>query len=157
MSRTRQTTIPYRRSRFATHLPAAYRYSPAHYWLSEESPAVWRVGFTRFATRMLGDLVEFEFSAGLNASIDVGTDIGSVEGMKAVTTVYACGRGAFLGSNALLAGDITLVESDPYGQGWLYRLRGEPASDTVDVHGYVALLDLTIDKMLAGRHGTEHK
>jgi glycine cleavage system H protein len=153
----RQKTIAYRRSRFATHFPVAYRYSPAHYWLSEESPNVWRVGLTRFATRMLGDLVEFELSPPLNSPIEVGTDIGSIEGMKAVTTVYACGRGVFLGANASLAEDITLVESDPYGRGWLYRLRGEPASDTVDVHGYVALLDLTIDKMLAGRHGADDK
>ena len=52
----------------------------------------------------------------------------------------------------LLRQDVTLAESDPYGKGWLYRLQGDPAPDTVDVHGYVAILDATIDKMLASRH-----
>jgi glycine cleavage system H protein len=101
---------------------------------------------------MLGDLVELDLSGPAGGNVEVGGELGSVEGMKAVTTVFACGRGSFMGSNERLAADITLVESDPYGSGWLYRLRGEPASDTVDVHGYVAILDLTIDKMLASRH-----
>jgi len=62
------------------------------------------------------------------------------------------GTGRFLGEGTLLRNDVTLAESDPYGQGWLYRLQGEPAPDTVDVQGYVALLDATIDRMLASRH-----
>jgi glycine cleavage system H protein len=153
MSHPREQTVYYHRARFTTHLPLAFRYSPAHYWLSEQAPGVWTVGFTRFATRMLGDLVEFMFPLASGAAIEVGSDIGSVEGMKAVTTVFSCGRGAFLEANGRLSADITLVESDPYGAGWLYRLRGEPASDTVDVHGYISLLDLTVDKMLSSRHG----
>jgi len=145
-------TVYYRRSRFTTHLPSERRYSPAHYWLLEESKGVWRIGFTKFATRMLGDIVEFEFTAVPGASIAVGDEIGSVEGLKAVTSVFSAGAGEFLGEGQLLRQDVTLAESDPYGNGWLYRLRGEPAPDTVDVHGYVAILDATIDKMLASRH-----
>ena len=144
--------VYYRRSRFTTHLPIACRYSPAHYWLLEESPGVWRVGFTKFATRMLGDIVEFEFSAQPGAEIRVGDDIGSIEGLKAVTSVFSAGAGRFLGESSLLRKDVTLAESDPYGQGWLYRLQGGPAPDTVDVDGYVAILDATIDRMLASRH-----
>jgi glycine cleavage system H protein len=150
--------VYYRRSRFTTHLPIARRYSPAHYWLLEESPGVWRVGLTKFATRMLGDIVEFEFGAHPGAEIGVGDEIGSIEGLKAVTSVFSVGTGRFLGEGTLLRNDVTLAESDPYGQGWLYRLQGEPASDTVDVEGYVALLDATIDRMLASRHadGGDH-
>jgi glycine cleavage system H protein len=145
-------TVYYRRSRFTTHLPADRRYSPAHYWLLEESSGVWRVGLTKFATRMLGDIVEFEFTAPPGAALGVGDEIGSIEGLKAVTSVFAAGSGRFLGEGDPLRRDVTLAESDPYGKGWLYRLQGEPASDTVDVHGYVAILDATIDKMLASRH-----
>jgi glycine cleavage system H protein len=144
--------VYYRQSRFTTHLPIDRRYSAAHYWLLEESPGVWRVGLTKFATRMLGDIVEFEFSAAPGAAIGVGDEIGSIDGLKAVTSVFAAGAGRFLGEGAPLRLDVTLAESDPYGKGWLYRLQGEPSPDTVDVHGYVAILDLTIDKMLTSRH-----
>jgi glycine cleavage system H protein len=156
VSAPRESSLYYRRSRFTTHLPRDRRYSPAHYWLMEEPAGVWTVGFTRFATRMLGDLVEFELTARPGALIGVGDDIGSVEGLKAVTSIFSCGSGEFLGEGAPLRQDVTLAESDPYGEGWLYRLQGSPAGDTVDVHGYVAILDATIDRMLAGRHdGTD--
>jgi glycine cleavage system H protein len=101
---------------------------------------------------MLGDIVEFEFTAGAGNEIQVGDEIGSIEGLKAVTSIFAAGAGRFLGEGAPLRGDVTLAESDPYGKGWLYRLQGVPAADTVDVQGYVAVLDATIDKMLAGRY-----
>ena len=152
MSAPGTQTVYYRRSRFTTHLPVDRRYSPAHYWLLEESPGVWRVGLTKFATRMLGDIVEFEFTPGKGTAISVGDEIGSIEGLKAVTSVFAAGKGQFLGEGELLRGDVTLVESDPYGKGWLYRLQGEPSADTVDVQGYIAILDATIDKMLASRY-----
>jgi hypothetical protein len=47
---------------------------------------------------------------------------------------------------------VTLAESDPYGEGWLYRLQGVPGPDTVDVEAYAAILDTTIDRMLETRH-----
>ena len=145
-------TLYYRRSRFTTHLPRDRRYSPAHYWLLEESSGVWRIGLTKFATRMLGDIVEFDFQVRAGTSIGTGDEIGTIEGLKALTSVFAVGSGVFLGASPGLEADVTLAESDPYGQGWLYRLQGEPAADAVDVEGYVAILDATIDRMLASRH-----
>jgi glycine cleavage system H protein len=152
MSAPREAALYYRRSRFTTHLPRNRQYSPAHYWLLEETPGVWRVGLTRFATRMLGDIVEFEFSRRPGADVGVGDEIGSIEGLKAVSTVYAVGSGRFLGEGEPLRADVTLIESDPYGMGWLYRLQGEPGPDAVDVDGYAAILDATIDRMLDNRH-----
>ena len=111
MSTARDQTVYYRRSRFTTHLPTDRRYSPAHYWLLEESAGVWRIGFTKFATRMLGDIVEFQFNAAPGAEVTVGDEIGSIEGMKAVTSVYSAGSGRFLGDEPPLRKDVTLVES----------------------------------------------
>jgi glycine cleavage system H protein len=51
-----------------------------------------------------------------------------------------------------LAQNITLVDSDPYYKGWLYQVRGGPDPASVDVHGYMAVLDATIDKMLQSRY-----
>ena len=152
MSGAAGETLPYRRSRFTTRLPLNRRYSPAHYWLLEDAPGVWRVGFTKFATRMLGDLVEYEFNVATGESVALGQAIGSVEGFKAVTTIYCVSEGEFLGVGDDLRGDITLAETDPYGRGWLYRVRGDPDPASVDVHEYVAILDATIDKLLESRH-----
>ena len=77
----------------------------------------------------------------------VGQTIGWIEGFKAITDVYSVIRGEFAGSSAELAQDITLIDSNPY-LGWLYQARGEPDPGSVDVYGYVAILDATIDKML---------
>lgn len=152
MSSPREDAFYYRRSRFTTHLPRDRRYSPAHYWLLEESPGIWRLGLTKFATRMLGDIVEFDFTVPVGTTVGIGDEIGWLEGLKAMTVVFAVGSGVFLGAGEPLRKDVTLVESDPYGDGWLYRLQGEPAADVVDVEGYAALLDATIDRMLANRH-----
>jgi glycine cleavage system H protein len=84
--------------------------------------------------------------------LTLGQEIGSVEGFKAVTSLYSVAEGEFLGGGADLAADITLVETDPYGRGWLYRVRGRPDPASVDVKGYVAILDATIDSLLESRH-----
>jgi glycine cleavage system H protein len=152
MTEPRAATLYYRRSRFTTHLPRDRRYSPAHYWLLEEAPGVWRVGLTKFATRMLGDVVEFDFGVKPGTNVELGDEIGTIEGLKAVASVFAVGSGAFLGEGAALRDDVTRLESEPYGAGWLYRLQGSPGPDTVDVDGYAAILDATIDGMLDSRH-----
>ena len=155
MSAPTSQIIPYKRSRFSTRLPVDRRYTAAHYWLLEETPGVWRVGFTKFATRMLGDLVEYAFSFPAGAPVTVGQEIGSIEGFKAVTSLFSVAEGEFLGTGDDLGSDITAVESDPYGRGWLYRVQGRPDPESVDVQGYIAILDATIDRMLETRHATE--
>lgn len=145
-------TIYYKRARFLTHLPVDRLYTKSHYWLAASQPGEWRVGVTKFAGRMLGDMVEFGFSVKPGDRIDVGLTIGWVEGFKAVSDFYAVAEGEFLGSNPALDDDITLVDSKPYTEGWLYTVRGNPEPAAVDVHGYIALLDATIDKMLESRH-----
>jgi glycine cleavage system H protein len=146
--------IPYKRARFSTRLPIDRRYTAAHYWLLEETAGIWRVGFTKFATRMLGDLVEYDFSIKEGEPIALGQEIGSLEGFKAIASIYSVAAGEFLGPGEELSTDITLLESDPYGRGWLYRIKGEPDPVSVDVHGYIGLLDGTIDRLLDPRHST---
>jgi glycine cleavage system H protein len=146
---------PYRRSRFSTRLPLGRLYTPSHAWLMEEEPGLWRVGLTRFAIRMLGDLVEFEFDAKPGEAVAVGQPIGRIEGFKALSDIYCVAEGEFAGGNPELAGDITLADTDHYGRGWLYRVRGRPDPRSVDVGGYVAVLDLTIDTMLKQAGGRD--
>ena len=63
MSSENADTIPYKRANFTTQLPVAYRYTPAHFWLAQEEEGLLRVGFTKFATRMLGEMVDHQFDA----------------------------------------------------------------------------------------------
>ena len=153
MWETQGGNILYQRSRFATQLPICCRYTPSHFWLLEESPGVWRIGFSKFATWLLGDPVEFEFSARAGAAVLVGQEIGWVEGLKALDTIYSVAEGEFLGAGEAIANDITLLGSDPYGLGWLYRIRGKPAAESLDVHAYITLLDEAVDNVIRDRQG----
>jgi glycine cleavage system H protein len=111
------------------------------------------VGFTKFATRMLGDLVEYRFEVEPGGAITVGQQIGWVEGFKALSEVYSVVEGGFEGVNPELEREVTLVDSDPYRRGWLYQARGQAELAAVDAQGYAAILDATIDKMLEKQGG----
>jgi glycine cleavage system H protein len=139
--------VLYKRSRFQSRLPKDRRYTASHFWLLEIEPGVWRVGFTRFATRMLGDLVEHGFEVKAGEAIKVGQTIGWLEGFKALTDLFSVIEGAFAGTNPQLEQDTTLVDKDPYHQGWLYLAKGTPDPNSVDIDGYIRVLDATIDKM----------
>lgn len=140
--------LHYRRARFVTQLPVEYRYSPSHYWIGPQADGSWRVGLTKFATRMLGEMVELGFDAELGAAVESGQILGWVEGFKAIADVYCIAEGTFAGTNLALKQKVTLVNKDPYGAGWLYQVRGNPDAKCVDVHGYEHILDKTIDKIL---------
>ncbi|MBI4606714.1 MAG: glycine cleavage system protein H [Planctomycetes bacterium] len=144
--------IHYRRSRFATRLRGDRRYTSGHYWLRREEGDLWRVGFTKFAIRMLGEIVELAFEVEPGAPVETGQAIGWIEGFKASSDLFSPFSGRFEGSNPDLDREIKLVRSDPYRRGWLFALRGAPGDGCVDVHAYVAVLDATIDKMLGKRH-----
>ena len=64
-------TLFYRRSHFVTHLPLNRLYSPSHCWLLEQQ-GIWRVGLTKFATRVLGEIVDYGFEAQPGATIKAG-------------------------------------------------------------------------------------
>jgi glycine cleavage system H protein len=152
-------TIHYKRSRFSTRLPSDFLYSPAHTWVAREEAgeATWRVGLTKFATRMLGEMVDHGWEVEAEAAVAPGQIIGWVEGFKAMSDVYCVLEGSFLGGNPILGEDINRIGRDPYGEGWLYRAMGRPDDNMMEVSAYVALLDQTIDRILAQEHGEEPK
>ena len=141
-------TVFYKRATFVTHLPKTYLFSPSHYWLAPEENGVWKVGFTKFATRMLGDLVDHQFEKSTGETIASGEIIGSVEGFKAISDLYSPIDGRFIEGNVALVQDVDLISREPYGDGWLFRIEGKPDSRCSDVEGYRQLLDATIDRML---------
>jgi glycine cleavage system H protein len=150
-------TTYYRQARFSTRLPNAYRYTPSHFWILEVESGLLRVGMTKFATRMLGDFVEFRFDVAQKEMIEVGQPIGVIEGFKAVSEIYSAVNGSFEGGNAELAEHPELMDSDPYDRGWLYQVRGSPGVDALDVTGYISVLDATIERMLAESQAREDR
>ena len=150
-------TLHYKRSRFVTHLPVDYLYSPSHGWIARQEGDLWRVGFTKFAVRMLGDMVDHGFEIEPGAPVQPGQIVGWIEGFKAISDLYCIAEGSFAGANPLLKERITVVNKDPYGEGWLYMVKGKPDSKCVDVHGYRAILDKTIDKILEKQKSEEIK
>ncbi len=144
--------IRYRRAKFSTRLLADRMYTAGHSWLRNEEGDLWRIGFTKFAIRMLGETVEMDFEIAEGDPIETGQVIGWIEGFKAVTDIYAPMTGAFGGINQKLLKDLELLRRDPYQRGWIYSIEGKPDSSCVNLEGYVAVLDETIDKMLGKRH-----
>ena len=159
-------TIRFRHAHFSARFPADCRYSPAHCWMRPVDGAaadcadgaaavgerVWRVGFTKFATRMLGELVEMVLEVAPGQALRPGDRIGTVEGFKAVSDLFSVIDGTFHGANPAIRGEACLTHSDPYGAGWLYEARGRPGPGDLDVHGYIALLTETIDRLQASRY-----
>jgi len=148
-------TLHYKRSRFATQLPVDYLYSPSHCWIGKQEGDLWRVGLTKFAVRMLGDMVDHLFEIEPDTPVVPGQIIGWVEGFKAISDVFCIADGNFAGANPLLKEQITLINKDPYGAGWLYLVKGRPDSRCVDVHAYRTILDKTIDKILERQKAEE--
>jgi len=136
--------LSYRRCKFSTTLPKRYLYTAGHYWLALTSaPDLWRVGFTRFALRMLGEFVELQLDVKPGAPVQVGEPIGWYEGLKARTDLFGVVAGIFERANS----DLSDPRRDPYGAGWLYEARGVPDPQSMDVHAYIAVLDATMDKL----------
>jgi glycine cleavage system H protein len=148
METGRPKTIHYKRARFVTHLPVDYLYSPSHFWIARLEEQSWRVGFTKFATRMLGEMVDHGFEVEPDAPLAPGQIIGWVEGFKAISDLFCIAEGQFAGANPLLKEKITVINKDPYGTGWLYAVRGTPDAKCFDVQAYREHLDRTIDKIL---------
>lgn len=147
MSHPAVCSVSYRRSRFSTKLPSDRLYTPGHFWLREVEPGLWRVGVTRFAQRMLGDLVEYGFEVKESQAVGLGEIVGWIEAFKATTDVYCVGEGNFARGNPTLETDPRRFDIDPYNEGWLYEFRGTPDPMAVDAAGYTKLLDLAIDKI----------
>jgi glycine cleavage system H protein len=147
MSNEPRADLYYKRSRFSTRLPWDRLYTASHFWVRETEAGLWQVGLTKFAARMLGDVVDLAFDVAEGDEIAVGQTIGSLEGFKARTELYAVASGHFAGGNPALADSLDALDADRYGAGWLYLVRGAPDPEARDADGYALVLDATIDRM----------
>jgi glycine cleavage system H protein len=122
-------------------VPTDLRYTRDHEWVRLEGDEA-TVGITQYAADQLGDIVFVELpDAG--RSLESAKAFGVVESVKAVSDLFAPMAGEVVAINDALAGGPELVNSDPYGAGWMVRLRvADPADldDLLDPAAYDALV-----------------
>jgi glycine cleavage system H protein len=118
-------------------IPADLRYTAEHEWVRRTGDDTVRVGITDFAQSSLGDVVYVQLPE-VGAEVTAGESFGEVESTKSVSDLYAPVSATVVAVNDALEGDPALINSDPYGEGWLLELRSDAAS--LDA-GLEALLD----------------
>ncbi|RZL71051.1 MAG: glycine cleavage system protein GcvH, partial [Rhodococcus sp. (in: high G+C Gram-positive bacteria)] len=92
-----------------------------HEWVERTGPTTVRVGITDFAQSQLGDVVFVQLPA-VDEDVTAGESFGEVESTKSVSDIYAPLTAKVVAANADLDGNPELVNSAPYGQGWLVEL-----------------------------------
>jgi glycine cleavage system H protein len=110
-----------------SNVPSELKYVASHEWIREEGDGVVTIGITDHAQDLLGDVVFVELPD-LDAEIAAGDDIGVVESVKAASDVYAPLSGKVIAVNEELEDAPELVNSDPYGDGWFFKIQlSDPA------------------------------
>lgn len=118
-------------------IPADLRYTAEHEWIRRTGADTVQVGITDFAQSSLGDVVYVQLPE-VGAAITAGESFGEVESTKSVSDLYGPLSATVVAVNADLEASPQLINSDPYGAGWLLELRADSA--TLE-QGWAALLD----------------
>ncbi len=126
-----------------SHIPSDLRYAPSHEWLRLEPDGTAIFGISDYAQSALGDITYVQLPK-VGASLLAGETLGVVESVKAASDLYAPVAGVVLAANAELANAPETVNRDPYGAGWMLKLK---LSDTA---GSAGLLDAAAYAKLAG-------
>ena len=119
------------------NIPGELLYSTDHEWVRVDGTRA-RVGITDYAQDSLGDVVFVEIPS-VGTRVSAGQRFGEVESTKSVSDVYAPVAGTVIAVNEAVASGPELLNSDPYGKGWLVRLSGcdlSKATGLMDAAGY---------------------
>ena len=122
--------------------PEDLRYTSDHEWVAVASDGTARVGITSFAQNALGDVVYVSLPA-VGATVSAGDACGEVESTKSVSDVYSPLDGVVTSVNVTLDTAPELVNSDPYGDRWLFEMRPsdpEAVAHLLDAAAYQAVL-----------------
>ena len=124
-------------------IPEGLYYSEEHEWLRSEGDGTATIGITHHAQEELGDIVYVELPES-DMQLDAGESFGAVESVKAVSEVFAPLAGRVIAINETLEDAPEAVNEDPYGAGWLIRVRldddADPEDTLMSAAGYAALL-----------------
>ncbi|NUL44837.1 glycine cleavage system protein GcvH [Cellulosimicrobium funkei] len=122
-----------------SNIPEGLRYSAEHEWVSgPDADGVVRIGITDFAQDALGDVVYVDLPE-VGEEITADSTVGEVESTKSVSDLFAPVSGSVTARNEALEADPAMVNSDPYGDGWLLEMTvSDPAQveGLLDAEGY---------------------
>ena len=126
-----------------SEIPSDLRYTAEHEWVKDQGDGVVRIGITAYAAEALGDVVYVSLPRP-GDTVASGESCGEVESTKSVSDLYSPADGEVVAVNEALDATPELVNSDPYGEGWMYDLKlADPAvvDGMLDADGYGAILD----------------
>ncbi len=118
------------------NIPAELKYTKDHEWVSVDGDIA-TVGITDFAQGELGDIVYVEVET-LDETLEMEAVFGTVEAVKTVSDLFLPVSGEIVGFNEALEGEPELVNSDPYGQGWMIKVK---MSDPSELDGLLSAED----------------
>ncbi len=128
-------------------VPEDLRYTAEHEWIEKIGPTAVRVGITDFAQDALGDVVFVQLPDS-GAEVTVGESFAEVESTKSVSDIFGPLTGTVSAVNDALDASPELVNSDPYGEGWLVEIEAadeatldEQLGDVLDAAGYRAVIE----------------
>ncbi len=122
--------------------PETLRYTEAHEWIGQED-GLCVVGITGHAQDQLGDITYVELPE-VGRKVEAGEEVAVVESVKAASDIYAPVGGAVAAINEALENEPELVNQDPYGAGWFFKLSDANASGPdklMDATAYAAFLE----------------
>ena len=125
-----------------SQIPPELKYVKTHEWLELLADGTVKVGITDHAQEMLGDMVYVELPE-VGRELNAGDECGVVESVKAASDVYSPLTGRIVEVNETVTETPETVNSDPYGDGWLYRLKVGDSGELdglLDADGYAAVL-----------------
>ena len=121
--------------------PKEYRYTKNHEWISVEGD-IGTIGITEYAQEQLGDIVSVEFP-NIGFQFSAGDSLALIDSMKTTSDLYAPVSGEITEVNSMLEERPELMNEDPFGEGWILKLKIKDASELeglLDVDAYEALL-----------------
>jgi glycine cleavage system H protein len=107
-------------------IPQDLQYTQSHEWIKKNADSTLTIGITDYAQHMLGDLVYVDLPE-VNRSVKQGEEVAVVESVKTAADVYSPSAGDIVEVNPLLKDSPDLVNQDPYGDGWLFRIKTKDA------------------------------
>ena len=123
--------------------PIELKYAKTHEWARLEDDGTVTVGITDHAQTALGDVVYVELPE-LDVVLDAGEEAGVVESVKAASDIYAPIGGTIIAVNSALEDTPELVNQDPYGEGWFYKLQPNDVGELdelLDAEGYTEVAE----------------